>query len=159
MGTATAMSLFSDRELYTEVETYGVLEKYVKDLVLYGKCYALSYLFSVPFLFFFTTEPPHLSFGIQLSEEHEKAAYHPWTDPDCKTPEQLYRNFMYWVSSYYDHPAIAIDATGEPSGNIDYIHGLDYRKRTDRATVAAFTPEELEKFYCEKAAVRSELKM
>ncbi|KAF8067693.1 hypothetical protein FPV67DRAFT_1416215 [Lyophyllum atratum] len=143
MGTATAMALFSDPSLISS-ELYALLEPYVKDLVLYGTssihdqgsliigdCYE---------------DPPYLSFGYELPADHK--TYNPWTDPDCKTPEELYKNFGFWVSSYYDHP----DVSGT-------IHGLDYRKRTDHATVTSWTPEEFQRNYCESAAVRSELRM
>ncbi|KAF8067706.1 hypothetical protein FPV67DRAFT_1415804 [Lyophyllum atratum] len=125
MGTATAMPLFSDPSLISS-ELYTLLEPYVKDLVLY--------------------DPPYLSFGYELPADHK--TYNPWTDPDCKTPEELYKNFGFWVSSYYDHP----DVSGT-------IHGLDYRKRTDHATITSWTPEEFRTNYCESAAVRSELRM
>ncbi|THV03734.1 hypothetical protein K435DRAFT_817155 [Dendrothele bispora CBS 962.96] len=125
MGTATAMPLFSDRALFS-LEQYSLLEKYVKDLILY--------------------DPPYLSFGYKLPPDEK--TYNPWTDPECKTPEELYQNFGTWVSSYYDHP----DTSGS-------IHGLDFRKRTELATVPTWTAEEFERFYCESAAVRSEFKM
>ncbi|GLB39034.1 hypothetical protein LshimejAT787_0601960 [Lyophyllum shimeji] len=125
MGSATAMPLFSDPSLLSS-ELYALLEQYVKNLVLY--------------------DPPYLSFGYQLPADEK--TYNPWTDPDCKTPEELYQNFGFWVSSYYDHP----DVSGT-------INGLDYRKRTDKATITSWTPEEFQRNYCESAAVRSELRM
>ncbi|KDR72506.1 hypothetical protein GALMADRAFT_252616 [Galerina marginata CBS 339.88] len=125
MGSATAMPLFSDPNLISG-GLYTILESYVKDLILY--------------------DPPYLSFGYELPADHQ--TYNPWTDPNCKTPEELYQNFGFWVSSYYDHP----DMSGS-------IHGLDYRKRTDQATITSWTPEEFQRNYCESAAVRSELRM
>jgi len=125
MGSATAMPLFSDPSLISP-ELYTLLEQYVKDLVL--------------------DDPPYLSFGIPLPADEK--TYNPWADPDCKTPEELYQNFGYWVSSYYDHP----DVSGT-------IHGLNYEKRAGIPTVTTWTPEQFQRFYNEAAAVRSELRM
>ncbi|KAF9002892.1 hypothetical protein BDQ17DRAFT_1242627 [Cyathus striatus] len=125
MGTATEMSFLLDDKLISS-EIYNSLEPYVKDLVLY--------------------DPPFRSFGFDVPADSNP--YIPWTDPDCKTPEELYQNFLYWVSSYYDHPSLPVS-----------IHDLDFRKRTDNRTVSKWTPEQFAKFYCEPAAVRSELPM
>ncbi|KAG6917598.1 hypothetical protein DXG01_001827 [Tephrocybe rancida] len=126
MGTATAMPLFSDPTLFSE-DSYDLLEMYVKDLVL--------------------SDAPHLSFGIDLPTGAK--VYNPWADPDFKTPEELYQNFTFWVSSYYDHPDF--HATS--------LLTLDFRKRTDHATINSWTKEQFRKFYSEAAATRSELRM
>ncbi|KAG5351086.1 hypothetical protein C0989_008023 [Termitomyces sp. Mn162] len=125
MGTATAMPLFSDPSLISS-ELYVLLEQYVKDLIL--------------------DDPPHLSFGIVLPPDEK--TYNPWTDKECKTPEELYQNFGFWVSSYWTHP----DVSGT-------IHGLNYQRRGNTPTITTWTSEQFQKFYNEPAAVRSELRM
>ncbi|KAG6878224.1 hypothetical protein C0992_008439 [Termitomyces sp. T32_za158] len=126
MGTATAMPLFSDKSLFSK-KTYALLESYVKDLIL--------------------DDPPHLSFGIDLPRDAK--VYNPWADPDYKTPEELYQNFTFWVSSYYDHPDF--HAASLPD--------LDFHKRTDHTTIASWTPAQFQRFYTQSAATRSELPM
>ncbi|KAG6830960.1 hypothetical protein H0H92_013672 [Tricholoma furcatifolium] len=120
MGTATAMPLFSDPSLLN-LELYSLLEQYVKDLILY--------------------DPPYLSFGITLPPDEK--TYNPWTDKDCKTPEELYQNFGFWVSSYWTHS----DVSGT-------IHGLNYERRGATPTITTWTPEQFQRFYNEPAAVR-----
>ncbi|KDQ08362.1 hypothetical protein BOTBODRAFT_118795 [Botryobasidium botryosum FD-172 SS1] len=79
MGSATAMSLFSDVSLIP-APLYEELQLYVKDLVL--------------------DDPPYVSFGFLLPEDEK--TYNPWTDPKCTTPEDSNQNLMRWASSYYD---------------------------------------------------------
>ncbi|RDB30090.1 hypothetical protein Hypma_013908 [Hypsizygus marmoreus] len=125
MGTATAMSLFSDQSLIS----YTKLEPYVKDLILY--------------------DPPYLSFGYPLPVDADhRIIYDPWANPDNRPPEELYRNFIGWVTSYYDQPE-----------NPTSINELNFAKRTDHATVNSWSPEELGRIFDEGAAVRSELHM
>ncbi|KAL0062747.1 hypothetical protein AAF712_010369 [Marasmius tenuissimus] len=126
MGTASVMTLFSDPTIISP-EVYGVLEKYVRDLIL--------------------DDPPYLSFGYEVPKDVK--TYDPWTDPDCKTPEELYQNFGFWVSSFYDHK----------NPHIGNLVDLDMRKRGDEYTVTKWTEEEFNKYYTADAAVRSELKM
>jgi pimeloyl-ACP methyl ester carboxylesterase len=78
MGCATAMSLFSDKELIPGA-LYDELKLYVKDLVF--------------------DDPPHLVFAYAVPDQEN--TYDPWTDPDCKTGEEKYENFKTWVSSFY----------------------------------------------------------
>ncbi|EPQ57222.1 hypothetical protein GLOTRDRAFT_39020 [Gloeophyllum trabeum ATCC 11539] len=92
-------------------------------------------------------DPPYFAFGYELDGEVDP--YNPWTDPNIKTHEERYRIFQYWVSSYYDH----LDIT---SGSMS---GLDYRHRTEQASIDSMSPEELSLMYEEAAAVRAELHM
>ncbi|KDQ06989.1 hypothetical protein BOTBODRAFT_120698 [Botryobasidium botryosum FD-172 SS1] len=126
MGSATAMSLFSDVSLIP-APLYEELQLYVKELVLH--------------------EAPHLSFGFSLPEDEK--TYDPWTDPDCKTPEALYQNFKRWVSSYYD----------EHDMSTGHVNQLDMRNGTSHNTVGKWTQAEVDRYYDEAAAVRSELRM
>ncbi|EEB93610.1 hypothetical protein MPER_07705, partial [Moniliophthora perniciosa FA553] len=113
MGTATAMSLFSDPSIISS-ELYNHLKEYVKDLIL--------------------DDSPHLCFGYEVPEGEK--TYDPWTDPNCKTPEELYQNFGFWVSSFYDHP-------NPLSGKLS---DMDIRTRTDEVTATKWTPEEFGRY-------------
>ncbi|KAG6828866.1 hypothetical protein H0H87_000563 [Tephrocybe sp. NHM501043] len=129
MGTPTAMALFAEPSLFSE-KRYNFLEAYVKDLVFDGG------------------DPPHLCFGIEIPADAR--VYDPWTDPEFKTPEELYQNFMIWVSSYYDHPGFTVATT---------LSNLDHRKRTNRTTIDSFTPEQHNRLDGHVAAARCELQM
>ncbi|KAJ8073170.1 hypothetical protein PM082_020039 [Marasmius tenuissimus] len=126
MGTSSAMALFSDPKLISP-EVYGVLEGYVRDLVL--------------------DDSPHLCFGYEVPKGIE--VYDPWTDPDYKTPEELFQNFALWVSSFYDH---------RDSQNAN-LADMDMRKRGEDPTVTKWSEEEFNRYFSQDAAVRSELKM
>lgn len=71
-----------------------------------------------------------------------------WANPENRPLEELYQNFMVWVSSYYDQPA-----------NPHSINELNFVNRKRYATIDAIGPEEMKKQYDEAAAVRSELSM
>ncbi|KAK7037590.1 hypothetical protein VNI00_011082 [Paramarasmius palmivorus] len=135
MGTATAMALFSDPSIISP-EVHDHLKEYVKDLIL-----------DVLITHARKIDSPHLCFAYEIPEGEK--IYDPWTDPNCTTPEELYQNFGFWVSSFYDHP--------DPlSGKLS---DMDIRTRTNEATLIKWTPEELSKYYTQDAAVRSELRM
>ncbi|KAG6915162.1 hypothetical protein DXG01_012957 [Tephrocybe rancida] len=91
-------------------------------------------------------DPPYVSFGIVLPEKEK--TYDPWTDKGCKTPEEIQQNFGFWVSSYFTHP----DVSGT-------IHGLNHERRAEVNTITSWTPEQLQRFYNEPAAARSDVRM
>ncbi|KAG7087825.1 hypothetical protein E1B28_013764 [Marasmius oreades] len=93
-------------------------------------------------------EPPHACFGYELPQGLNY--YYPWSDPTLKTPQQQLQQFRVWISSLYDHP-------DPDSGN---PHHLDIMTRgsTD-ATVTKWSKEEIERYYTEKAAERSEMRL
>ncbi|KAK7440951.1 hypothetical protein VKT23_016728 [Stygiomarasmius scandens] len=127
MGAATAMSVFSDPSLLS-TESYNLLKDYIIHLIL--------------------DDSPHLCFGYEVPQKHK--VYDPLTDPNCKTPEELYQNFGFWVSSFYEHP--------DPrSGKLE---DMDIQStRAGDPTIMKWTSEEFAKFYTQDAAVRSELRM
>ncbi|KAL0065579.1 hypothetical protein AAF712_007357 [Marasmius tenuissimus] len=127
LGCAWALTLFADPKV-SSPEATRILEKYVKDVVLY--------------------DPPHLSLGYELNPERD--FYNPWTDPDCKTPEETYRAFTHWVSSFFDHKS-------SDTGDFDDMDLTT--KRSENPTIAQWTQEEFSKWVSPDAAARSELKL
>ncbi|EPQ56059.1 hypothetical protein GLOTRDRAFT_14287, partial [Gloeophyllum trabeum ATCC 11539] len=81
IGSATPLSLFGHPEAVPK-ELYAKLEPYFRLLIFY--------------------DPPHLTFGYEQPPE----GYNPWTDPDFPTPLELFDNFRYWVSGYYEHAGL-----------------------------------------------------
>ncbi|TFK54470.1 hypothetical protein OE88DRAFT_1733125 [Heliocybe sulcata] len=92
-------------------------------------------------------DPPYHAFGYEITGDVD--AYNPWTDPTIPTAEERYKTFQYWVSSYYSHPDIR-------SGS---MRGLDYRHRTDQASIDNTAKEDMAMMYEESAAVRTDLHM
>ncbi|EEB95792.1 hypothetical protein MPER_05184, partial [Moniliophthora perniciosa FA553] len=126
MGAATAMTMFSDPSIISP-QLHNRLKDYVKDLIL--------------------DDPPHLVFAYEVPAG--LTVYDPWTDPRFNTTEELFENFGFWVSSFYNHP-------NPFSGR---IQDMDMSPRTDDTTVAKWTQAEFDKWFTEDAAVRSEFPM
>ncbi|KAF4600234.1 hypothetical protein EYR40_007346 [Pleurotus pulmonarius] len=81
IGTVSAMAPFSFPEVLP-LETYDLLNRYVKRLVLY--------------------DPPYLAFGLELPGD--TALFDPWGDATTKSREEVFETFKLWVSSYFDVP-------------------------------------------------------
>lgn len=124
IGSATPLSLFGHPEAVPK-ELYAKLEPYFRLLIFY--------------------DPPHLTFGYEQPPE----GYNPWTDPDFPTPLELFDNFRYWVSGYYEH-------AGLPSRD---GRRLNFAKRGERPSVDNMTPEEYTKNFDGIAASRCEFPM
>ncbi|KAK7458020.1 hypothetical protein VKT23_009928 [Stygiomarasmius scandens] len=121
-GNITGMSMFTDPSLLDE-KVYRLLERYLREMVIYDPAYSV---FGYP--------PPQVP-----------GLYNPFFDPDFKgTPEEKFRNFAYWVASYYDH-----DSSRGPAG-------YDFRKLTDDNSLANWSEEDFNKYFCVDAAIRSE---
>ncbi|TFK45298.1 hypothetical protein OE88DRAFT_1715420 [Heliocybe sulcata] len=90
-------------------------------------------------------DPPHLTFGYDQPPE----GYNPWTDPDYPTPIELFDNFRYWCSGYYEHP-------GRSSRD---VLKLNFSKRGERPSVDNMTAEEYAKNFDGLAASRCEFPM
>ncbi|KAF9020543.1 alpha/beta-hydrolase [Hymenopellis radicata] len=124
LGAATPLAMLAYPETIPK-ELYDSVEPYLKQAVLY--------------------DPPLLAFGYDQPPE----LYNPFTDPDLKTPEEVFANFGVWVSSYYNHPDLS---TRSPKG-------LDDRKRGPRFTVETMTPEDMEVCFSAESAQRMEFPM
>ncbi|THU90351.1 hypothetical protein K435DRAFT_821187 [Dendrothele bispora CBS 962.96] len=121
-GNMTGMSLFSDPDLLDDT-IYKLLRKYVRGLVLYDPAHSV---FGYP--------PPQIS-----------TLYNPFIDPEFQgDPKEKFRNFSYWVASYYDH-----DLSQGPAG-------YDRRKRTENNSIANWSDEDFAKYCSVDAAIRSE---
>ncbi|KAJ8507960.1 hypothetical protein ONZ45_g9717 [Pleurotus djamor] len=105
--------------------TCNILHRYVTRLVLF--------------------DPPFIALGLYLPKL--SITYDPWSDPDCKTPEQLFQNFKPWASSYYDIPK---NWAGD-------LNAMDFRKRTAHATTDKWTEDEHERYFDIVASLRSEI--
>ncbi|KAJ8695745.1 hypothetical protein PTI98_005674 [Pleurotus ostreatus] len=81
IGTVSAMAPFSFPEAIP-LETYHLLDRYVRRLVLY--------------------DPPHLAFGLELPAD--TVLHDPWGDATTKSPEEVFETFKFWVSSYFEVP-------------------------------------------------------
>lgn len=81
--------------------------------------------FSHPFLTTYPPEPPHLTWG--TLDEQPAEGYNPFIDPDNTTPDELVQNFGLWVTSYYEHPNLALR---EPS---DKCMAWSYKRGTPGA--------------------------
>ncbi|KAF8161114.1 hypothetical protein B0H34DRAFT_653831 [Crassisporium funariophilum] len=119
LGTVTAMSLFADPEVIPS-DLYTVLERYIKDLILY--------------------DPPYISFGYDLPPDSR--VHNPWPKPsNGQTTEDLYRSFETWVSSYYNVP---INWSGDinaldhrPRGDVATVDSWTYDQRARYFTMEA----------------------
>ncbi|KAL4255310.1 AB hydrolase superfamily protein, partial [Pleurotus pulmonarius] len=74
IGTVSAMAPFSFPEVLP-LETYDLLNRYVKRLVLY--------------------DPPYLAFGLELPGD--TALFDPWGDATTKSPEEVFETFKLWT--------------------------------------------------------------
>ncbi|THV03997.1 hypothetical protein K435DRAFT_650132 [Dendrothele bispora CBS 962.96] len=92
-------------------------------------------------------DPPATAIGYQ--EISTQKIYDPWYDPEYKTPAEQFQNFCSWVSSYYEHPDLE---SYPPVFN-------EHKGDMTNATITKWSKEEFDKFYDEKAAVRSEYGM
>lgn len=124
LGNAMPLALFAHPEVVPK-ETYAKLEPYVRLLILY--------------------DPPFLTFG----HDQPPDVYSPFTDPAFKTPQEIFDNFQYWVSGYYDHPDLGSRT----------VRGMDFSKRGKDASAGHFTPKEMAKNYDGLAAARTEAPM
>ncbi|KAK0460403.1 uncharacterized protein EV420DRAFT_209411 [Desarmillaria tabescens] len=124
LGTTTPLSILSHPEVIPS-ETYDALEPYFRQMIFY--------------------DPPHLAFGYDQPPE----GYNPFTDPELKTAEEIFANFGYWVSTYYDHPDLA---SRSPSG-------LDFSKRGTRPSIENMTPDDMKVTFDGEAAGRMEFPM
>ncbi|KZT19099.1 hypothetical protein NEOLEDRAFT_1033002, partial [Neolentinus lepideus HHB14362 ss-1] len=124
MGNATPCALFAYPKAVTK-ERYAKLELYVRQLILY--------------------DPPHLTFGYPQPPE----GYNSLTDPAFASPAEVFDNFQYWVSGYYNH-------VGLPTRK---VLELDFTERGARPSVDNMTPTEYEKNFDGAAAARTEFPM
>ncbi|TFK48120.1 hypothetical protein OE88DRAFT_1737831 [Heliocybe sulcata] len=124
LGNATPTSLFAYPEAVTK-ERYAKLEPYVRQLILY--------------------DPPHLTYGYPQPPE----GYNPFTDPAFKNPQEVFDNFRYWVSGYYNHAGLPTRKVLE----------LDFTPRGARPSVDNMTPAEYAKNFDGLAAARTEFPM
>ncbi|KDQ53356.1 hypothetical protein JAAARDRAFT_49830 [Jaapia argillacea MUCL 33604] len=122
MGIATPLAILGHPEVIPK-EMLSKLEPYFRQLILF--------------------EPPHLTFGY----EQPPGAYDAFTDPDYSTPEAIFNNFLYWVSSHYNH-------SDPPSAS-----GLDFSKRGTLPSVDNMTSEEMAANFDPLAATRTEFPM
>ncbi|KAJ7660263.1 Alpha/Beta hydrolase protein [Mycena polygramma] len=122
-GIATTLSLLSDPAVLPQT-LYDTIEPYVMTIVLY--------------------DPPYS--GLGYPHPNDEHWYDVFADSEYPTPEQMYENFLVWVSSYFTHPDIA---SGKPSG-------ISYAKRTGKWTFSTWSVEEKDKYFDKMAAVRSE---
>ncbi|KDQ53365.1 hypothetical protein JAAARDRAFT_183320 [Jaapia argillacea MUCL 33604] len=122
LGNATPLAILGHPEVIPK-ETLAKLEPYFRQLVLY--------------------DPPHLTFGYDQPPE----GYNPFIDPDYPTPEAIFNNFRYWVSTYYDH--------SDPYS----VSGLDFSKRGVRPSVDNMTEDETAVNFDPAAAARTEFPM
>ncbi|KAG6828085.1 hypothetical protein H0H92_009313 [Tricholoma furcatifolium] len=133
LGNTSALTVFSDkiRRLLGD-EMYGVLEEYLRDMIIYD-----ATLFAVGW------KSPPVPFEPLSTFSSSSDPSKPGLPPD-----EVTRNFNVWLSSYYDHP--------ENPQSVDELH---FAQRTDLATSDSWTQDELENFSDNEAFVRSELPM
>jgi hypothetical protein len=91
------------------------LEPYLKDCIIQGTPSLLTVPMSTDILTS-NKDAPFFALGYQNPAE---TAYNAWTDPDCKTPEELTNNFANWATQYFNHPDYS---------NYKSLDGLDYTK-------------------------------
>ncbi|KAI3621595.1 hypothetical protein WG66_009189 [Moniliophthora roreri] len=119
MGSATALSLFSDPSPL-DSETYSLLNEHLKHFILY--------------------DPPSQALGYPLHPSFlSPVAYLPWTDPEATTLEDKFDIFFHWVSSTYSHDHMQVSSTS--------LDGYDLRKRTDVCFVDTWSKEQVERCY------------
>ncbi|KAJ7129097.1 hypothetical protein C8R46DRAFT_925683 [Mycena filopes] len=123
-GNAATLALLADPSVIPP-PVYQIVEPYLRSLVLY--------------------DPPSLALGYPSSGIQEK--YDVLADPDCTTPDQFFKTFQNWVTSYYEHPDIA--------GGL--ASGVSFEKCSEKKTIDRWTPEEILTL-CEKdAAIRTDI--
>jgi hypothetical protein len=147
MGCATAMSIFANPKILS-TEAYAFLKDYVKDLVFYGEngISVSTWVCNIHLI-----DPPHLAVGYGDSVPADAKVYDTWTDPDYKDPEERFKGFVYWVTSY---------CTDQDLNNLSLsIEALDHKKFSEERTFQDKSLEEISQFYTLEAAVRSEFPM
>ncbi|KNZ76585.1 hypothetical protein J132_09446 [Termitomyces sp. J132] len=126
LGNLTAITLFSHKNLFAP-ETYELLGKYVKNLIIY--------------------DATLLAFGWRLPpSETPPNIYDPLTTFTTEPPEVAQHNFDVWVSSYYDHPK-----------NPESVRDLHFARRTEFATSDTWSAEDLKAFHDYDAFRRSDM--
>ncbi|KAK0502173.1 hypothetical protein EDD18DRAFT_1065220 [Armillaria luteobubalina] len=123
-GITTPLAILSHPEAIPK-ETYDSLEPYFRQMIFY--------------------DPPNIAFGYDQPPE----GYNPWIDPELKTVEEIFDNFGYWVSGYYDHPDLASRS----------LSGLDFSKRGARPSIKNMTPDDMKLTFDGEAAGKMEFHM
>ncbi|KAF9259298.1 alpha/beta-hydrolase [Marasmius fiardii PR-910] len=93
-------------------------------------------------------DPSHVCFGYGLPKY--LPYYYPLEDPDLKTPHEKYQQFSVWISSFFDH-------RDPDSGDLHFLDVM--MMMSNDATTTKWSKEELELYFNEEAAVRTEIPM
>ncbi|KAJ8092416.1 hypothetical protein PM082_023871 [Marasmius tenuissimus] len=126
MGSTFAIAPFANPRV-VNADTYKVLEKYVKGLVLY--------------------DPAHSALGFPIpSNVDAKKLYTPWTDPAPKNPRQVFDKFVPFVCSryQYEYAARGVDGDGFiPIPTVESLEKTGSLERTDDCIADSWSKEEL----------------
>ncbi|KAK1228857.1 hypothetical protein PQX77_008099 [Marasmius sp. AFHP31] len=130
-GTMTAIAPFGNPGHMDEA-VYQVLEKYVKDLILY--------------------DPPFSSLGLSPSSSiNAKNLYFPGTDPSLQDPVERTGKFAEWVGSYFHYTW----RDGIPT--TESIEETGLLKRTVRSTADLWTESEFGRYTDSKPTSGAEI--
>ncbi|KAJ7447873.1 Alpha/Beta hydrolase protein [Mycena galericulata] len=108
-GNATSLALLADPGVIPK-DVYGVIEPYLRTLVVYGACFFSEFFGSTDGKLL-CVDPPDAV--LAYSDPKIDGVYHPFADPEYTTFEEKFDAFLVWVSSYHQHPNLA---ARDPSG-------------------------------------------
>ncbi|KAK1235464.1 hypothetical protein PQX77_001316 [Marasmius sp. AFHP31] len=128
MGSTFAIAPFASPGVVKD-DTYKVLERYVKGLVLY--------------------DPAHSALGFPIpSNVDAKKLYTPWTDPVPKNSHQVFDKFVPFICSRYRYEYAARGVEGDGSIPIPIVESLEKTgslERTEDCVADSWSKDELER--------------